>query len=182
MFILRYHFRQCPSQVQALQVALKHDPCLISCECRTIIVEHQLSIIGFNLLPFVLYQSQTNCLKMENLNQKFKVMCSEERSGQNRRSIFTDGQCNLLKSLVPKITINLSTYLSIYLSAISIYLVLRERHEQRHRDNDTFECEECHKFFKNEKNLRHHTKTHHDAAVTKISKVGLISGQRVEPS
>ena len=62
----------------------------------------------------------------------------------------------------------------------------RERHEQRHKvsscksaccvcfwcprsmvslllqDNDTFECEDCHKMFKNEKNLRHHYKTHHE--------------------
>jgi len=43
----------------------------------------------------------------------------------------------------------------------------RERHEQRHKDNDTFECEECHKFFKNEKNLRHHSKTHHETQQTK---------------
>ena len=30
------------------------------------------------------------------------------------------------------------------------------------QDNDTFECEDCHKMFKNEKNLRHHYKTHHE--------------------
>ena len=38
----------------------------------------------------------------------------------------------------------------------------RERHEQRHKDNDTFQCEDCNKMFKNEKNLRHHYKTHHE--------------------
>jgi len=38
----------------------------------------------------------------------------------------------------------------------------RERHEQRHKDNDTFQCEDCSKMFKNEKNLRHHYKTHHE--------------------
>merc|ERR1719189_1810921 len=38
----------------------------------------------------------------------------------------------------------------------------RERHEQRHKDNDTFQCEDCNKMFKNEKNLRHHFKTHHE--------------------
>jgi len=38
----------------------------------------------------------------------------------------------------------------------------RERHEQRHKDNDSFQCEECNKFFKNEKNLRHHMKAHHE--------------------
>jgi len=39
----------------------------------------------------------------------------------------------------------------------------RERHEQRHKDNDTFQCEDCNKMFKNEKNLRHHFKTHHES-------------------
>ena len=38
----------------------------------------------------------------------------------------------------------------------------RERHEQRHKDNDTFQCEDCNKMFKNEKNLRNHYKTHHE--------------------
>ena len=38
----------------------------------------------------------------------------------------------------------------------------RERHEQRHKDNDLFQCEDCNKMFKNEKNLRHHYKTHHE--------------------
>merc|ERR1719336_331915 len=38
----------------------------------------------------------------------------------------------------------------------------RERHEQRHKDNDNFQCEDCNKMFKNEKNLRHHYKTHHE--------------------
>ena len=36
----------------------------------------------------------------------------------------------------------------------------RERHEQRHKDNDTFQCEDCSKMFKNEKNLRHHERPH----------------------
>jgi hypothetical protein len=38
----------------------------------------------------------------------------------------------------------------------------RERHEQRHKDNDIFQCEDCNKVFKNEKNLRHHYKAHHE--------------------
>ena len=31
----------------------------------------------------------------------------------------------------------------------------RERHEQRHKDNNTFQCEDCSKMFKKEKNHRH---------------------------
>ena len=31
----------------------------------------------------------------------------------------------------------------------------RERHEQRHKDNDAFNREDCNKMFKNKKNLRH---------------------------
>ena len=36
------------------------------------------------------------------------------------------------------------------------------RSQNNPQDNDTFECEDCHKMFKNEKNLRHHYKTHHE--------------------
>ena len=38
---------------------------------------------------------------------------------------------------------------------------LRERHEERHRDGETFTCETCQRSFKNEKNLTHHIKKHH---------------------
>jgi len=48
----------------------------------------------------------------------------------------------------------------------------RERHEQRHKDNDTFQCEDCQKVFKNEKNLRHHSKTHHEAPKPRKKKEG----------
>jgi uncharacterized C2H2 Zn-finger protein len=38
---------------------------------------------------------------------------------------------------------------------------LRERHEERHRDGETFNCDVCQRNFKNEKNLTHHIKKHH---------------------
>ena len=38
---------------------------------------------------------------------------------------------------------------------------LKEKHEERHRDGETFECESCERTFKNEKNLSHHIKMHH---------------------
>ena len=38
---------------------------------------------------------------------------------------------------------------------------LKEKHEERHRDGETFECESCDRTFKNEKNLSHHIKMHH---------------------
>ena len=38
---------------------------------------------------------------------------------------------------------------------------LKEKHEERHREGETFECESCERKFKNEKNLSHHIKMHH---------------------
>ena len=61
------------------------------------------------------------------------------------------------------ILINIFVIYNLFLNIVfNFNFHFRERHEQRHKDNDTFECEECHKFFKNEKNLRHHSKTHHE--------------------
>ena len=41
---------------------------------------------------------------------------------------------------------------------------LKEKHEERHRDGETFECESCDRTFKNEKNLSHHIKMHHTSS------------------
>ncbi len=38
---------------------------------------------------------------------------------------------------------------------------LRIKHEERHKDGDTFSCQDCNRSFKNEKNLNHHVKMHH---------------------
>jgi uncharacterized C2H2 Zn-finger protein len=49
------------------------------------------------------------------------------------------------------------SYCGIMLDTIK----LRERHEERHRDGETFTCETCQRSFKNEKNLNHHIRKHH---------------------
>ena len=51
-------------------------------------------------------------------------------------------------------TNNVIRFLKSSVSSIGVQTTLQ--------DNDTFECEDCHKMFKNEKNLRHHYKTHHE--------------------
>ena len=58
----------------------------------------------------------------------------------------------------------------------------RERHEQRHKDNDNFQCEDCHKMFKNEKNLRHHYKTHHEQPPPAKAKTGHNETREVKPT
>eukprot|EP00088_Acartia_fossae_P007779 TRINITY_DN13649_c0_g1_i1.p1 TRINITY_DN13649_c0_g1~~TRINITY_DN13649_c0_g1_i1.p1 ORF type:complete len:359 (-),score=60.81 TRINITY_DN13649_c0_g1_i1:215-1240(-) len=56
----------------------------------------------------------------------------------------------------------------------------RERHEKRHLDKDDFHCAECKKYFKNEKNLRHHNKTHHEAPSEKKNKIN-VKKEKKEP-
>jgi uncharacterized C2H2 Zn-finger protein len=49
------------------------------------------------------------------------------------------------------------SYCNIMLDTIK----LRIRHEKRHKDGETYGCQECNRIFKNEKNLTHHIRHHH---------------------
>ena len=69
-------------------------------------------------------------------------------------------------------TNNVIRFLTLIISSIGVQTTLQ--------DNDTFECEDCHKMFKNEKNLRHHYKTHHELPHPKKT-TGAASG-KPEPS
>ena len=69
-------------------------------------------------------------------------------------------------------TSNVIRFLTLIISSIGVQTTLQ--------DNDTFECEDCHKMFKNEKNLRHHYKTHHELPHPKKT-TGATSG-KPEPS
>ena len=66
------------------------------------------------------------------------------------------------RSHIENVTSNVTRFLPANPLDVFDFGVKGQGYHCSFQDNDTFECEDCHKMFKNEKNLRHHYKTHHE--------------------